>query len=201
MFAFIKTKDGPKLKRIVLRGDMAYKITEITPMAKYSSVKLGEFQSSGDLIADTRARFEDPVMVKLDREKLIQLIGAKRIRVADAEKFPSRRGSDGYVDPTDWRIIRGLLIRPRTGKMDDGTEWGVFTLIDDSVEEEPRVAPDGTILTPGLTCWVSPHMLIYEEESEIDALGTVEISRKTGEAFMNCYLILPVHARRRSGGL
>jgi len=195
IFAFVKTPNGVKLKRIVLRGTMADKIREITRFAKYR-VKLGEFSKGGDMIADNRAKFENPVMLKLSRDDIIKRVGAKRVSIKDAEKFPSHVGSDGYVNTTDWRVVRGIIVRANMGKRDDGSEWGVYTLADETVNDEPRVTPDGRVLRPGLTCWVSPHLMEYEVESEVDVLGTIQIGRKTGEPFMNVFLILPIHARK-----
>lgn len=193
--AFIKTNQGTKNRRVVLRGDLASKIREITQYAKYT-VKLGEFQAGGDMIGDNRTRFVDPIAINISPEKLIERINAKRLSLKDVEKFPSKIGSDGYVDQNDLRVVRGIMIRPTRWERDDHTFGGVFTLADDTLDEEPRVSPDGTIITPGLTCWVAPHLLVYQPESEVDAIGTTRKSKKTGEMSMNVFCILPVHAKK-----
>jgi hypothetical protein len=195
LFALVKTPNGVKLKRIVLRGEMTEKRKEITLFCKYVP-KLGEF-SSGDLIADNRSKFENPVKIALEPHQMLERLGIKRINIKQAEKFPSQVGSDGYINTTDWRIIRGIIVRANRGTRDDGTEWGVYTIADETVNDEPVVTPDGRILRPGFTCWVAPEFMIYEEESECDFVGTVQIDRKTGEPFMNAYLILPIHAKTR----
>ena len=195
VFAFVKTKEGVKNRRIVFRGQSASKIREIVALAKYTA-KLGEFKEGGDLIADNRSRFDDPIMINMSSEKLIERLGAKRIELKDVEKFPTKLGSDGYTDNNDLRVIRGIMIRPATFEKDGDLKGGVFTLANDTLEQEPRVSSDGSIITPGLTCWIAPHLLVYQPESEVDAIGTTRKNKKTGEISMNTFCILPVHAKR-----
>lgn len=193
---FVFAKGDSKLKRLVFSGDVARHVNDITLLAKYTNVKLGQFKDGGDLIADPRSKFEDPIAVNLDTERIIGLVKAKRINIKDAPKFPSKVGSDGYVDHTDWRVIRGIIIRGNSGKDEKtGGEWGVYTISDQTVDDEPKVGPDGKVMRPGFTIWVSPRLMSWRDESECDFLGTVQIGQKNKEPSMNCYLILPVHAQ------
>lgn len=193
LFALVKGQKG--IKRIVLRGGMVSKLREITLLSKYS-VKLGRF-SSGDYVADNRAKFEDPVMVPgLTFDVILDKIGAKRVTIKEAVRNPSKQGSDGYIDQTDWRIVRGVIIGSYRGLREDGTEWARYIIADDSIglNEEPTITSDGRLRRPGMTVWVAPEMLIYQDESECDFVGTVSLN-KDGDPFMNCYLIVPIHAR------
>lgn len=197
LFAFVKFGGETKLKRIVLRGEVADLYKEIVLCSKYE-VKLGEF-STGDLIADNRSKFVNPVALKLTPAKALEKLNLKMVTIKNAGKLPSRIDSTGYVDSLDWRVVRGIIVGDYRGKRDDGTEFGVYTLSDATVNSEPKVTPDGKILRPGFTVWVPPELMIYEKESEIDAVGTITIGRKTGEASMNAFLLAPVHAREVGG--
>jgi hypothetical protein len=122
-------------------------------------------------------------------------MGVKRCTIADAKNNLSRIGKDGFVDQTDWRIIRGLITRYYKKQREDGTELGVYTIIDETVEDETKVTPGGVIQRPGLTIWVAPELMLYAEESECDFVGALRLSG-SAEVVMNCYLIIPIHPRR-----
>lgn len=197
LFAFIKYGSDTKLKRIVFRAEVADMYKEIVLCSKYE-VKLGEF-STGDLIADNRAKFINPVATNLTPAGVLEKLNPKRIALKEAEKMPSRIDSTGYVDTLDWRVVRGIIVSNYRGKRDDGTEFGVYGLSDATLNSEPKVTSDGKILRPGFTVWVPPELMVFEKESEIDAIGTITISRKTNEASMNAFLLVPVHAREVGG--
>jgi len=202
VYALVKSRTGVKPRRIVLQEpvvDLRKTINLPTPESSFKyTVKLGEFSQGGDMIADNRAKFDNPVLLKANAWQVLERWGAKKIdKLADAKKFPSKTGSDGYVDRLDWRIVRGIITRQYRGERDDGTEFGVITITDLSLNDEPTVTADGRVLQPGFSVWVAPEFVnIYQDESEIDAVGTIQIARNTGEPFMNAYLILPVHAKK-----
>jgi len=137
-------------------------------------VKLGEF-SSGDLVADNRAKFNNPVKLKLSPQEILAKIGIQRVaNLSQAKNFLSKIGSDGYVVETDWKVVRGIIVRAYRGTRKDGTGFGVYTIVDDSLEDEP--------------------MVTYAVESECDFAGTIQVG-SDGQPFMNAYLVIPVHAR------
>jgi len=190
---YVLVKGKPGIKRVVCRGPLADIYKKVNLFHQYT-VKLGEFRQGGDMIADTRTKFERPVRLKLSPEAMMERIGVKRVSIADAKKFPSAQRSDGFIDRSDWRCVRGIIIREYQGSRDDGTEFGVYTIADESLNGEPTVSDDGTVLPPGFTVWVDPALMVYQVEDEIDCYGTISITRE-GEAQMNAFLILPVHAR------
>jgi len=202
IYALVKNKTDVKLRRIVLQEsviDLRKQINLPTSENSFKyTVKLGEFAPGGDMIADNRAKFDAPSLLKANAEQILEKCGAKKIeRLADMKKFPSKTGSDGYVDRLDWRVVRGIIIRQYRGEREDGTEFGVLTVTDLSLNEEPTVMTDGRVLQPGFSIWVAPEFVnVYQDESEIEAVGTVQIARDTGEPFMNAYLIIPVHAKK-----
>lgn len=198
LFTFIKYGNDVKLKRVVLRDETADSYKEIVLCSKYN-VKLGEFSKGNDLIADNRSKFHDPVALKLTPSEILKRLNPKRVAIKDAKKFPSRMDSTGFIDTLDWRVVRGIIVGDYRGKRDDGTDFGVYTLSDETIDSEPKVTPDGKILRPGFTVWIAPELMNYEREGEIDAIGTIGINRKTGEPSMNAFLLVPVHAREKGG--
>jgi hypothetical protein len=196
IYALVKTPEGTRLRRIALIGDLVELRKNVTLFARYR-VKLSEF-SSGDLMADDRSSFDNPVKLPVPpREVLEKIPGIVRVpRLAEVKKYTSRIGSDGYVDKTDWRIVRGIIIKENRGERKDGSEFGVYTIMDDSLEPEPVITPDGRVLPPGFTVWVPPELMEYDVESECDFAGTITL-RKDGSPEMNAYVILPVHAKRK----
>jgi len=193
VYVLVKDSRGVKLKRLVLRDEMADLYKVITLFAKYK-VKLGEF-SSGDLVADNRAKFNNPVKLKLSPQDILAKIGVQRVaNLKQTKNFISKIGSDGYVVETDWKVVRGIIVRAYRGTRKDGTEFGVYTIVDDSLEDEPIVTPDGKVIPPGFSVWVAPEQMIYAVESECDFAGTIQVGSDK-QPFMNAYLVIPVHAR------
>jgi len=192
---YVLIKGQNKIKRIACRGPLSDLYRNVNLFDQYT-VKLGEFQKGGDLIADNRTKFEKPKRLKLKPAELMSKIGVKKISVAAASKFPSAQRSDGYLDRGDWRCVQGIIIREYRGTRDDETQFGVYTIADETLNGEPTVADDGTVLLPGFTVWVDPSLMVYQTEDEVACYGTVSVTRE-GEAQMNAYSILPIHTRER----
>ena len=194
----VVVKGSKKIKRVVCRGELSDMYKSINLFNQYE-VKLGEFKEGGDLIADNRSKFENPVRLKPQPSQMMEQLGIKRVSIKDAEKFPSaqrkgqRKGSS-YVDRSDWRCVRGIIVRSFRGTREDETSYGAYTISDATVEGEPLVLDDGTIVRPGFTVWIDPAHMIYDVEDEVDCYGSVNIN-KEGEAQMSGLLILPVHTR------
>ena len=190
-------KGQKKIKRIACRGPLSDLYKYVNLFDQYT-VRLGEFADGGDLIADNRTKFEKPKRLKVKPFELMEKIGVKQIAIGDAAKFPSAQKDDGYLDRGDWRCIRGMVIREYKGSREDGTEFGVYTIADDTLTaSEPTVAADGTILVPGFTVWADPSLMVYQVEDEIACYGTISVN-ELGEAQMNAYAILPVYTRERN---
>jgi len=201
IFVLSKEKNGVKLRRVSCPREVATLYRDVTLFAKYN-VKLGQFRGGGDFIADNRTKFEHPILLRLKPNEIMEKfgpkLGIKRVTVKEAEKFPSVKRSDGYTDLTDWRVVRGIIVREARGTRDDETEWAMYIISDESVNAEPTVAPDGTIIQPGMPVWHPPEMHVYRVESECDFYGTIVLNEE-GRPRMNCYLILPVHAQKIAG--
>lgn len=181
----------PKLRRIVAMDKYAEIFQEIELFAKYD-VKLGE-NRYGDLIVDSRTRFNNPEFLDIEPLQLLQSLGIPVIRIADAAKHKSLRGSDGYLIETDWRGVKGIIARKVVGKRKDGTLFGLYVVGDDSIDISQESVRE-SVVTQGFPVFAPPHQMKYSELSECYFFGTVDIDNRTNEPFMNCYLILPVHA-------
>lgn len=205
---YVLTKSG--LRRLVLRGEQADQYKNVTLLAQYKNINLGEFKG-GDLIgADSRTKFENPIATGLTPNAIIERLKIKRVLVAEVSKSQSlsKVDSTGYVDSTDWRVVRGILAKHFIGTRDDGTEYGVCTITDETIDQEPTVTPDGRIIYPGLSAWIAPELLVYPDESMCDFIGTLQRGKKkgdtkgkkTGEVSMNCYMISPIYIREIEQG-
>lgn len=203
VLALVKGKTGDtKPRRIVFFDEDTVLINRITPLCQYSNVSLGTI--GRDLRADVQqTSFKAPVKLEITQESMLEKIGARRIAVTDAERYPSRRGSDGYIDTFDWRIIRGLIFRQNIFdyKNSEGKAIGLkgatITVVDRSYitsGEKPIVDENGNV-NLGITAWILPSMCIYQDFSECDFSGTITIGRKDKRPSMEAYVILPVHAK------
>jgi hypothetical protein len=192
IFAFVQLQKGMEMRRIVLRDELASVTKNVELFCQYR-VKLGEFQGSRDLIADGRSEFKDPVA--MERQKVVERIPCKRVKIVEAAKYPSKKNESGYTDSLDWRVVRGIVNRHNRGPRKDQTEYGAYTIMDDSVDPERRVNPDGSMRNVGMTIWVPPEMIIWDNDSELDMYGTISLN-KEGEASMNGNLIVPIHGKR-----
>jgi hypothetical protein len=193
IFVLVPFNNNIELRRIVLRDSTCDLINNLTLFLKYH-VKLGMFTGGKDFIADSRTKFDESEMV--DKEKLMQKVStlAKSIKMADAKKYPSLKDSSGYTNQLDWRKVRGLVLRHKRGKRKDESEYGFYAVLDDSISAERVVTNDGQVQSPGFTVWVPPQMVIYDDDSLIDAYGTITLDQQ-GNASMNAVLIVPIHVK------
>ena len=184
-----------KLRRVSFKGDICKVAKNLTFFSMYKDVSLSEFKDSSDLLADNRAVFKDPVKVNMSAEQLLETLGYDRVTILDAKNNLSKMGSDGYLVRTDWKCIRGIVQRHNRSPEDAESEWGVYTISDETVDPdkmEPEVTPSGEILPPGFSVWVSPSLMNYGMESECLFYGTLQADTK-GKVTMNCYCIVPLH--------
>lgn len=193
----VMVKGDKKIRRIVCRGEQSDQYRKISLFHQYT-VNCGQFKS-GDLIADNRTKFENPVRLDIKPADMMKKIGVKRILISDAAKFPSaqRKGQKKgrtFIDRSDWRCVRGVIVRDFRGEREDGTLYGCYTIADSSVSGDPTVLDDGTVIQPGFTVWTDPSHMVYNVEDQVDCYGTVNIN-KDGDPQMNGLLILPVHVR------
>ena len=190
----IDAADG-KLKRIVLKGDCANNVKKVLLFHKYENVELGSFRDSVDLIGDDRANFDNPIKVEATPEQIIAKLNFKRCKISEAPNNLSRVGSDGYVDKTDWRIIRGVIASERQCQPDADYQWGFYTITDNTVkDDEPTITPDGRVVPPGFTISTNPLVMQYSRDSQCDFLGTIEKNQKDGRISMRSNCIILIHS-------
>jgi len=196
------TKNGISKKRIVLRGHSATLYRGISLWSGYKDVKLGSFGNSQDLIADNRAIFQNPIPTKIKPHELIEKLGIKRVTISQAPDYPTIVDNKGYMDRLDLRIMRGIIVAPPTiFERKDGSKikGANYKISDLTVNPSATQLSDrGAIIRPSMTVWIAPELVMYEQDSECDFIGTIGTNKKTGEATMNAISILPVHARELS---
>ena len=199
VYALVRDNMGARLRRIIMRNSDADNYKNITLFAKYR-VKLALFNPNdqqGDLLADYRAKWSNPQLLTIEPIELLeQKLGFKRITISEVPNNLSRITSVGYVDDMDWRIIRGVIVRKASGKRDDGTEWGVYAIIDETMTDvEETVTEDGRVIYGGFSVWLDPMLMEFDVESECDFAGIVR-QTTSGDYSMEAFVVLPVHARQ-----
>lgn len=197
-----KDANGTHLRRLVLQEPALHYRQELVEFAGYS-VKLGEFSSGGDLVADNRAVFENPVRTGLTPERVLKIIGAVRIptllEMAKPEYLSKviKTATGTYVDVTDWKVVRGLVDRSYRGprKKDPEIDMGVYNVVDLSLARNE--SNDGQNRSPAITVWCAPEYVKWADDSELEFAGPVSVDND-GVPSMNAYMITPIHARRSS---
>ena len=127
------------------------------------------------------------------------MIRAKKITISEANKYPSKKGSDGYPIRTDWRIIEGMVVRSTIFKKKDQSEGGVYTISDMTIKPSMFVTKDGKVQSPGFTVWCAPELVLYDVQSTCKFIGSIEID-DDNMASMNAYNIIPIVAKKRETG-
>lgn len=192
LFGLVKDGGESSLRRVAFFGEQAEKVSDITPFVRYK-VKLGKFKDGKDMSADNRSVFENPSMLNLKPLEVFERLNVKKITISQAKDNPSLKDSSGYVDKTDWRLIRAIVSNKNSGQREDGGHYYSYTILDDTASTE-TVTQDGRVLRPGFTVWVDEKQHNYQPDDECDFIGTVEVSKK-GQITLNAVAILPVHVR------
>jgi len=192
IYVVVVEQTGLKIRRMLAREHYAEIYKDIELFNKYT-IKVG-YYDDGTLVVDSRTKFVDPEPIPMEPKEFLDKLGIPVVTLAEVENYYSRVTSTGYVDDTDWRGIQGIIVRRRVIERDDGTKFGVMTIMDDTVPFEERVLPDGRVVPPGLTVFAPPSQMKYAEDSECLFYGTIE-KDNNGLPYMNAYLILPVHVR------
>lgn len=191
LFVLVKEDDGIKLRAVIFRDSVAKDVLDVTLFAQYKDVKLGFREQDGKItmFADNRSKFLSPKVPKKTPQELIALLRKERVVIGDLENHLSRKGSDGWLDKTDWKIVRGIITDKRYVTFKDGRKSGVYTLIDETVDDL------GGQYLPGLTAWISPALMPYDKDSEVDILGTVD--KRDGAPFMNAFSVVAIYGVTR----
>lgn len=196
IYSIITIGDKARLRLIVCRGEGTADLYKSVSLgAKYNKINLGIFKDSDDLIATPQTTFNGPEETDFmdNYEAYFESLGVPRVNVANLTNNLSKKTSTGYVDRTDWRLVRGMISRFTIWERKDkegnptGEQGGVMNIFD---PESDQVTEDG--FANMLTIWAPPEQLIYPAQSMVDVLGTVETDDK-GVLSMSAYLIVPVH--------
>lgn len=191
---FIINSKG-KLERISLLGEIVDLTTKVNLWCKYENVKLGSFQDGGDLIADNRANFKNPIQISASSRQIIDKLKLEYTTIAEAGNHLSKKGSDGYTIKTDWKIVRGTIMGSGFKSVDNPhDEMGNYRISDRTIDpNEERVTPEGDVLRPGMAVWISPKLMKFPADAQVDFIGLLDKSTKTGEVSMNACSAVSVH--------
>jgi len=177
---------GMKKRKIIFQGKYADTIFGFEFFKKYN-IKMGEF-ADGTMVFDysSEKSFADcvPQEISIDPKDFLKKL-FPIMAISDLE--PSKTGSDGRVDDFDWKGVEGVVMRKYINEK-DGRIISFYKIIDESVDLEDEVLPDGTVVYPGLTVWIGDSMMEYDEEDLVLVFGTVSQDKKN----MNGFVILPV---------
>ena len=206
MYVVEQTSKGQELRRTTIQGDDYDIFERLQPFVMYD-VMCGQFDDGG-LILDNRSKFENPVDLGVVPKEFMKMLAGqfnwKVVTIAGSKTAPSKlvqSGTRQFVDNKDWRIIQGFVVDFKTGKQKDGTtEWGNYTIADQTVSGAPMVLPDGRTIYPGMTIWLHPSMIKWAKKSVLKFYGTIELDRdKEGRvktpvvSSMKCKQILPIY--------
>ena len=183
--AIVKGSSGtPELKQILFWGKHAQLYKSIQFGKIYQNVKLGTYQSTGGLNGDDRAVFENPKELTGELD-ILKKLGATNTTIRSLIDNPSRKGSSGYTDESDLRVLTAIISRGAQGtRKKDNTPWANYVVSDETVGMEDEVREDGTLVPQNLTIWVDEIFAGIIELTPCQFIGTVDIN-KDGNAVMN----------------
>jgi len=194
ILALIKEKDGFEKRTIICRGDKSNVIKDIQLFFGYQ-VALNYFNNTYFTVNKTV--FENPKLSPIDAFTLLRKqVGVKEVKIAETPFSISRKDEQNkFVDEWDLYMVRGIVVRFAKGIRDDGTQWGLYVLSDDSVAgSQPSLTPDGRIIPNQFAVWTPASQVRFDENSEIAAVGTIGLTDQK-EPQMNAVAVLPIHAR------
>lgn len=183
--AIVKNDSGsPELKQILFWGKHAQLYKSIQFGKIYQNVKLGTYQSTGGLNGDDRAVFENPKELSGELD-ILKKLGASEVTIRSMIDTPSRKGSTGYTDESDLRILSAIISRGAQGtRKKDNSPWANYVVSDETVGMEDEVREDGTLVPQSLTIWIDEIFAGITELTSCQFIGTVDIN-KEGQAVMN----------------
>jgi len=189
IYMLVKERDTWEKRVLVCRGLQAELINDVILFQAYN---LKVSKGGGIYFATASTRFDNPRPLNISPIKLLtRMVGVEKIKIAETPyKLSKRQGR--YIDEWDLKMIEGLVLRYNRGRRPDDTEWAVYTISDDSVGITD-VTEDGKIIPSQFTVWVAPQQMKWAEDSEIIAVGTVQLNDK--EPFMNAITIIPIVAK------
>lgn len=196
VFILDKEDDFKKIRLLLLKGEAAEQCNEITYDYKYT-VEVGVFDDNKTLISSRFLDFSSPGDV--DIVSLRKALAIDKITIATVNNNISKttKSSDGkeYPIKTDWKCIKGMIVRKSKGNRKTGKgEWGLYVITDMSVDDRITLN-DGTVIERTLTLWTDPSIMHYPEESLCNFYGpTSKYEDKDGvkKLSFSCYMIEPL---------
>lgn len=199
---YILTKIGNTTKPavIVCMDDQSTLINNVELFCVYNSLKVSPSFSENLFYATPATTFTSPTQTNVDAIKIMKTL-AKPITISQIPFNPSRtikvktvKGEREFIDEFDFRLIRGIVLRYNYGIRNDGSEYALYVVADDSVTEETTTT-DGVVIPKSLTVWIPKQLLKYGVDSELYFMGVVFIDSR-GVPNMNAISIYPIHTKK-----
>jgi len=183
----------PELVEVVCRGSFAGIVEKIELFKVYNDIVLTNRGYFYEVTTQTNFPQEDNPGMHVDPLELVSRIGVKKVKMSEFATNLSRTDEQGYVDSFDLRYFEAYVVSPpRRGERQDGSQYGVYEVSDGTLEED-FVSEDGSIIVPvTVTVWCAPRFCVYDVESKIGILGTIQTSRRDNTVFVSAIYIHPI---------
>lgn len=125
---------------------------------------------------------EGVIFERLDRKQidLNEIVySLPKIAYKDIEKFAGQSGLFA---------IQGTVLRHYVGSKGDGREFGVYNIQTDDMSF------DDVRKTGGLSVWLEPAQIIWDNDSELWFVGSFSKSKKDDSIFMSGMAVIPIRA-------
>jgi len=187
--------EGSKVKKVILNDKFAECVYVFNLFNKYK-LRLGEF-NDGTLVFDKRSERDlnksEPEPLSLDPIEILSKL-FKKVTISELENsdISSKKTPDGRTDDLDWYLIEGAILRKYLREKEDGRIISFIRLIDDTVDIEEKVLPDGTIVPPGLMVWTQPSQVEDIEVEDIVLVGGVVDRDQNNQPIMTSFVIIKI---------
>lgn len=205
IYALVQEPNGSGVvKEIVCKGSESELPNKLELYKVYKGIQLTD---RGFLEASPTTKFNTPGSLPSDTDEigfLTKFCKFKKLsELRDMATNPSKVDSQGYSEKTDMRIISGMTARFSKGERKNKSQFGVYNIKDDSLglESQPTTVNGQPIVIPStITVWVPHRFALYDTESELSFVGTIQIGRRDKMPFMNAYAVIPSGIVREIGG-
>ncbi len=203
---YVVAREGPKtsFRRVSLPAvvaDIYRKVNCLSNTGAYKyNVKLGTYGNTpgADFAADDRSIFESPTPIKLTPEAFRKMFNIPMITIEEAPNSPSKVTSTNNIIRTDWKCIRGVIAGSSIFKRKDSElEGAVCRIIDRTTPMDTYITREGKKIESTFSMWTAPEFALWEDQSECDFYGTIQVDPKEHSASGNAYLVIPVRATKR----
>lgn len=135
---------------------------------------------------------------------VLKKLGIPKVPVTEVWDFLSKTSEYQdkiYAVKTDWRFVKGVVLRNYIGINKNDEEYGMYTIFDPDASDMEQVSEDGRVMGE-LVIYADPRLTIYPADSLCLFAGTLsrrEATEAVGDTpgrpeavIMNAYSIIPL---------